>query len=92
MPRGDDYRIGDRVRIRQDRQHPPGPWPAEPTGTVARHGLSEDGGPWRPVQTTSGPGRFYWIVFDEPQIDAEGDGPYSMSEVLDSYIERESPD
>jgi hypothetical protein len=41
----------------------------------------------RSVETTSGPSRFYWIVFDEPQLDADGDGPYVSSEVLAKYVE-----
>jgi len=31
--------------------------------------------------------RTYWIRFDEPQLDADGDGPYSDSEVLERYLE-----
>jgi hypothetical protein len=40
----------------------------------------------------SGPRRSYWIVFDEPQFDADGDGPYRSSEVLDKYLERAKSD
>jgi hypothetical protein len=29
----------------------------------------------------------YWIEFDTPQLDADGDGPYAGSQVLDRYIE-----
>jgi hypothetical protein len=90
--RGDEYRLGDRVRIRRDRDFGPGPWPAEPTATVVEHPLAEDGVVWRPVLTTSGWGRFYWVVFDESQADGDGDGPYAEAEVLDIYIERESAD
>jgi hypothetical protein len=78
------------VRIRRDPEWPHGPWPAEPIGTVVEHPLSEDGGVWRPVLTTSGWGRFYWIKFDEMQTDADGDGPYFEAEVLDTDIEPES--
>ena len=28
------FRAGDRVRVRQDPQFPPGPFPAEPLGRV----------------------------------------------------------
>jgi hypothetical protein len=87
--RGPEYLPGDRVRIRRDRDFPSGPWPAEPSGTVVEHPLSEGGLAWRPVLTTSGWGRFYWVKFDESQTDADGDGPYQSSEVLDIYIERE---
>lgn len=33
------------------------------------------------------PQRFYWIIFDEPQEDADGDGPYVAGEVLEKYVE-----
>jgi hypothetical protein len=29
----------------------------------------------------------YWVEFDEPQFDGDGDGPYVTSQVLDKYIE-----
>jgi hypothetical protein len=85
---GPAFRIGDRVMVRRDSRHGPGPWPAEPTGIIARHPDSGEGEAWVWTKTTSGPGRVYWIVFDSPQFDVEGDGPYSMSEVLDKYVAR----
>jgi hypothetical protein len=83
-----DYQAGERVRIRRDNEYGPGPWPAEPTGIVAAHPASADGAPWVITQVASGLRRTYWIVFDEPQFDADGDGPYGTSEVLDKYLER----
>lgn len=88
--RGADYQPGERVRVRRDEQYGPGPWPAEPNGTVGWHPGSLDANPWVPVDTQSGPRRSYWIVFDDPQFDADGDGPYSEAEVLDSYLESTS--
>ena len=35
----------------------------------------------RMVETTSGLRPFYWVTFDEPQRDADGDGPYGGAEV-----------
>jgi hypothetical protein len=60
-------------------------------GVVMKHPLSVDGAIWRTVQTTMGPRRFYWIAFDEPQVDAVRDGPYVTAEVLDRYVERVTP-
>jgi hypothetical protein len=57
-------------------------------GVVIEHPMSVEGEIWRPAETTSLPRRFYWIVFDEPQRDADGDGPYVEAEVLDRYMER----
>jgi hypothetical protein len=82
------YAAGDRVRIRRDREFGPGPWPSEPYGTVVAHPLADDAdGISRSVETTMGPSRFYWIVFDEPPFDTEGDGPYEAAEVLAKYLE-----
>jgi hypothetical protein len=41
----------------------------------------------RSVETTHDPSRFYWITFDEPQFDVDGDGPYVSAEVLAKYVE-----
>jgi hypothetical protein len=87
-----EYRAGERVRVRRDQEHGPGPWPAEPTGIAVAHPASADGTPWVMTQTVSGPRRSYWIVFDDPQFDADGDGPYGSSEVLEKYLERSEAD
>jgi hypothetical protein len=33
----------------------------------------------------------YWVRFDEPQYDTDGDGPYDTSQVLGKYLEAISP-
>jgi hypothetical protein len=76
--------IGARVRVRRDPVHGPGPWPNEPLGTI---GESLDGASFSLSQTVNGPMKQYWVVFDEPQEDADGDGPYAASDVLAIYIE-----
>ena len=86
-PRGPILRAGQRVRVMSDPLYGPGPWPAEPMGTVVEYPGGLDGETWRPIMTTSGPRRFYWIVFDEPQLDGDGDGPYAEAEVLDDDLE-----
>lgn len=69
---------GSRVRVLLDPDYGPGPWPSEPLGTVASHEL---------IGTAQGPERTYWITFDEPQLDTDGDGPYVSSQVLERYLE-----
>lgn len=76
----DDLQRGDRVRVLQDPQHGPGPWPAEPIGTVL--GLSAE---HQGVQQRL---RMYAIQFDVPQYDTDGDGPYSSSQVAHIYLEK----
>jgi hypothetical protein len=77
--------VTTRVRVRSDPDFGPGPWPAEPIGTITAHPI--DGAPFTWADTTSGPVRQYWVVFDSPQFDANGDGPYVAGEVLARYIE-----
>ena len=38
------------------------------------------------VRGLRGPLPTYWVVFDEPQRDAEGGGPYEKSQVLGKYL------
>ena len=71
---------GTRVRVRQDRRFPPGPWPAEPSGTI-------DHLPSSIQQSQRGPLRMYWVMFDEPQFDVEGDTAYIKAEVAHIYVE-----
>lgn len=33
------------------------------------------------------PIRCYWLELDEPQMDAEGDGPYVAAEIAEDYLE-----
>ena len=74
---------GTRVQVLRDPDYGPGPWPAEPIGTVA---VAADATAFSWITTTRGLQLQYWIVFDEPQFDAEGDGPYAASEVLACYL------
>lgn len=76
--------LGTRVRVRRDPQFGPGPWPSEPTGTLV---VGPDGKQFSEVSTQQGIQRTYWVRFDEPQLDPDGDGPYESSQVLEKYIE-----
>ncbi len=78
------YPVGSRVRVLCDQLHGGYPWPSEPTGTVLE---DPDGRPFTLTTTVRGPARTYWVEFDEPQFDTEGDGPYPRSQVLDVYLE-----
>jgi hypothetical protein len=40
----------------------------------------------RVVPGVKGPLEFYWVVFDEPQFDADGDGPYGSAEIQAEYL------
>ena len=73
------FAVGTRVRVRLDPESGRGQWPAEPVGTVVPGS--------RIVETATGPGLLRWVEFDEPQLDAEGAGPYEAAEVLEDYLE-----
>jgi hypothetical protein len=75
--------VGAQVIVRRDPDYGPGPWPSEPRGVVSGRVSPY----FTVVQTLQGPERTYWITFDEPQQDAEGDGPYDSSQVLERYLE-----
>lgn len=34
----------------------------------------------------AGPKLFYWVDFDAPQIDADGDGPYAGGEIIETAL------
>jgi hypothetical protein len=43
--------------------------------------------PFSWVETVNGREVQYWVVFDEPQFDDDGDGPYTGGEVLARFVE-----
>ncbi|WP_316367817.1 hypothetical protein [Candidatus Thiodiazotropha sp. CDECU1] len=85
------YKIGNRVHIE-------GHWnfPNDCTGTISKppklaaHHAADHAswrGARRVVKGKKGSIVFYWVKFDTPQIDNDGDGPYAEAEVEAEYIE-----
>jgi len=86
---GDAVVPGTRVRVVRDPGWN-GPWPAEPVGTI---------GPPVPVRTINlatmpevnvpederGPMREFYVAFDEPQLDGDGQGPYRAAVIWEKY-------
>lgn len=79
-----EFDVGSRVIVRRDPKFGPGPWPSEPTGQIV---AAPDDSSFSEVTTVSGLERSWWVSFDEPQLDADGDGPYRESQVLQRYLE-----
>jgi hypothetical protein len=85
------FKTGDKVFIR-------GHWnfPADCMGTISTplnsivDIVSDQNGPWdrmhQFVKGKKGPIEFYWVIFDEPQHDGDGDGPYWGGEVEAEFI------
>jgi hypothetical protein len=77
---------GTRVTVIQDPSWP-GPWQAEFQGTI------DDVEPPELVQhSTAHSGELvYWVVFDGPQYDSDGCGPYYKAQVWDRYLKQVPP-
>ncbi len=81
---------GDRVQVLGHWN-----WPNACTGRVAEapggiRALADGNGAWqgcrRVVQGRRRSIEFQWIVFDQPQLDGDGDGPYLAGEVETEYL------
>src|SRR5688500_11602429 len=62
-------------------------WAKGALGTVGQppRAVRELAGDWqgcvRNVRTVQETMPYYWVNFDEPQLDADGDGPYAAGEI-----------
>jgi hypothetical protein len=75
------FSVGDRVRTVRGGLLP-GPWAPGATGTVAQVVEEEE-----EEEEAQRRGRTAYLVdFDRPQLDSDGDGPYSASEIDAKYL------
>jgi hypothetical protein len=82
------FSANDRIRISDDFF-----WAKGATGTIS-HPPTEvtsisgswDGGLTRQEHSELGRATVYWVRFDEPQLDAEGDGPYRAGSIDESAM------
>jgi hypothetical protein len=77
------FSANDRIRVSPDFF-----WAKGASGTVAKPPLEgvAIGGPWddgltRQEKSALGEATVYWVWFDEPQFDADGDGPYRGGQI-----------
>jgi hypothetical protein len=82
------FSVGDRVLISPDFF-----WAKGATGTIACPppevtALSGtwNGGLTRQEHSALGEATVYWVWFDEPQRDADGDGPYSGGSIQENAM------
>jgi hypothetical protein len=82
------FQAGDRVIISQDFF-----WAKGATGTISRppEEVTAISGPWKNGLTRMecsalGEATVYWVWFDEPQLDADGDGPYRGGSIWESAL------
>lgn len=90
MTSNKSFSLGDRIIISNKHY-----WAKNATGTVSippklisrKNQDKLKSKTWyRCIQTQKGELHFYWIEFDTPQIDADGDGPYKSGEIESSVL------
>ena len=59
---------------------------SEPPDAVMSFSGAWEGGLTRQETSALGTHTVYWVWFDEPQFDADGDGPYSGGQVWESAL------
>jgi hypothetical protein len=79
---------GDKVRISQDFFWAKGAtgWIAAPPSAVTALSGPWEGGLTRQEVSALGTNTVYWVWFDEPQYDADGDGPYRGGQIWGSAL------
>lgn len=79
------FQLNDRIRVL-----PTYHWAQGAMGTISEppeflRVVSQTDHPWegphRFVKGRKGPIEFFWVLFDMPQYDADGDGPYQRGEI-----------
>jgi hypothetical protein len=82
------FSIGDRILISQDFF-----WAKGALGTISTPPpeITTISGPWkdgltRQEHSALGQVTVYWVWFDEPQLDADGDGPYSGGSIHENAM------
>jgi len=81
------FSVGDQVKVSDGYS-----WARGALGTVVQPPdavVEMSGGwhgPYREVASLRGMLIFYWVEFEHPHRDADGDGPYSEAEIESDYL------
>jgi hypothetical protein len=82
------FSAGDHVQVSQDFY-----WAKGATGTISEPPAEviTVSGPWKNGLTrieysALGENTVYWVLFDEPQRDADGDGPYAAGSIHEDAL------
>ena len=79
----DQSKLGSRVFVRQDPEFGPGPWPAEPTGTIVG---DLDGATWATSIRGRVPSGCGGSDLTNLSTTPTADCPYKESQVLERYL------
>ena len=74
---------GARVKVIKDPEWN-GPWPDEPLGTIQP--VSSEPTPYKVSDSQWGKVREYFVRFDTPQLDSDGQGPYVSAMIWQQYL------
>jgi hypothetical protein len=82
------FKVGDKVRVCGNQGFKNGitgtvDYPPKVSVLAADFGANF----FRKALTPAGEKIFVWIIFDHPQYDADGDGPYSETEMNIDFLE-----
>jgi len=83
------FSLGDRVVVADDffwAQGASGRIAKAPPEVTAISGAWDNGGLTRQERSALGEHTIYWVWFDEPQCDADGDGPYRGGTIWGSAL------
>ncbi|ROS62224.1 hypothetical protein EDF38_1328 [Frigoribacterium sp. PhB160] len=79
--------VGAQVYVLDSDEDAHTPFPYGPTGVVLRAG----GSAWQGVSAIGGSARTWWVEFDSPQIDRDGDGPVERAQVAERWLRLAPP-
>ena len=83
-----EFRVNDKVRVSNDffwAKGAVGTITEPPAEVVALSGLW-DGNLTRQEKSALGVNTVYWVWFDVPQLDADGDGPYRAGQIWETAL------
>jgi len=79
--------VGAQVYVLDSDEDHATPFPYGPTGVVLRAG----GSAWQGVSAIGGSARTWWVEFDSPQLDRDGDGPVERAQVAERFLRLAPP-
>jgi hypothetical protein len=82
------FKANDRIKVSQDFFWAKGAFGtiSEPPAEITAVSGGWDEGLTRLEKSALGSNKVYWVWFDEPQLDADGDGPYRGGQIWEDSM------